>query len=64
MYVFKRTHRKKSCTMVSAPKRSPMRPLVVSGSYQNDQNGAVIYQLTDIGVWGGGECIGDESESV
>jgi hypothetical protein len=36
--------------------------LVVPGSYQVDQNGAVSNQLSDVG--GIGECLGGDSESV
>jgi hypothetical protein len=38
----------------------PMRMLIVPGSYQNYQNGAVSKQLTN-GVWGG---VRGDSESV
>jgi hypothetical protein len=37
--------------------------LVVSGSYQNDQNGTVYYQLTDV-EGGEGKCSGIKLESV
>jgi hypothetical protein len=41
-----------------------MRTLVVSGSCHNYQKDAVFHQLTDVGVRGGGGCVGGDSESV
>jgi hypothetical protein len=40
------------------------KKLVISGSYQNNQNGALNYQLTDVERGGKGDCAGVNSESV
>jgi hypothetical protein len=38
----------------------PLQIVVVSESYQNDQNGDVSNHLTDIAGVGGGECTGGD----